>query len=139
MMLGEWPFIQVHKYEFYELEFFLEKPIVQTFFSIPIKWNMIDEKYCGVQMHYFPKSFDCHCTSEEKHLLLFPSGLLDSTTQHKYFWRKTNTAPSGKISENQCIFKFSTYLMIKYTITRLLTCLSGSLLKTRVPTTTSTG
>ena len=94
------------------------------------------KKYRGIQMHNFPKIFDCHCTSREKHLLLFQSG---QTGQYVYLVLNINiseekqTLPLWKeISENQCIFQFSTYnFQLKYIITRLLKCLLGlALLKT---------
>ena len=87
-------------------------------------------------MHNFLKIFDCHCTSREKHLLLFQSG---QTGQYVYLVLNINiseekqTLPLWKeISENQCIFQFSTYnFQLKYIITRLLKCLLGlALLKT---------
>ena len=108
---------------------------MQTFFLRTNKiWLM--KKYRGIQMHNFLKIFDCHCTSREKHLLLFQSG---QTGQYVYLVLNINiseekqTLPLWKeISENQCIFQFSTYnFQLKYIITRLLKCLLGlALLKT---------
>ena len=109
---------------------------VQIFFLHTNK-ILLMKKYRGIQMHNFPKIFDCHCTSREKHLLLFQSGqtgqYVNLLVLNINISEEKQTLPLWKeISENQCIFQFSTYnFQLKYIITRLLKCLLGlALLKT---------
>ena len=119
---------KISKYElwmkYFKGEYYLPivniKHNVQIFFLRTNKiWLM--KKYRGIQMHNFPKSFDCHCTSREKHLLLFQSGqtgqYVNLLVLNINISEEKQTLPLWKeISENQCIFQFSTYIQFSVKI-----------------------